>query len=279
MTTVLIVLTVLALLVGAAVWRLRTLDSQQKKRFIKWTVRSFYERLEDWGVIEATPAYVRDYHADYPGLDLLERNHAVIKEECLALLERKDDLTDISALGGNYTQDGIHVIKWKSFMFKSGEFIEENCRMAPKTAALLRQVPGCYTAFFSILDPMQYVTPHWGYYKGFLRYHLGVVIPDDNKDGACWLRVNDDREANRVRDLYAIEKGEKYYWHEGEGVVFDDTHLHDARNDSEQVRVVLWLDLRKKLPWYVQVFNLLFLWIAHRDESVKKIRRNARIAA
>ena len=272
-------LVALALLAGAALWKLRSLDAPAKKRLIKWTVRAFYERLEASGIIAPTPAYIRDYHTLYPELALLEQNHAAIKEECLALLDRKDDLTDISALGGNYTQAGIHVIKWKSFMFKSGEFIEENCRLAPRTADLLRKIPGCYTAFFSILDPMQYVTPHWGYYKGFLRYHLGVIIPKDNEDLSCWLRVNDDPEANKAQDPCAIEKGEKYYWHEGEGVVFDDTHLHDARNDSQEVRVVLWLDMRKKFPWYVQVFNMLFLWIAHRDESVKKIRRNALVDA
>ncbi|MGI9590927.1 MAG: aspartyl/asparaginyl beta-hydroxylase domain-containing protein [Myxococcota bacterium] len=279
MTTFLIVVGALLLLVGGAVWKLRSLDSSRKKRFIKWTVRAFYQRLEDWGVIEPTPAYIRDYHRQYPGLEALEKNHAVIREECLALLERKNDLTDISALGGNYTQQGIHVIQWKSFMFKSGDFIAENCRLAPRTADLIRQVPGCYTAFFSILDPKQYVTPHWGYYKGFLRYHLGVIIPYENKDEQCWLRVNDDPVANANKDESAIVQGEKYCWHEGEGVVFDDTHLHDACNDSDQVRVVLWLDLRKRLPWYVQWVNVLFLWIAHKDKSVQKIRENARVAA
>ncbi len=106
-----------------------------------------------------------------------------------------------------------------------------------------------------------------------------MIIPYDNKDELCWLRVNDDPVANQSKDEAAIEQGEKYCWHEGEGVVFDDTHLHDARNDSDQVRVVLWLDLRKKLPWYVQWVNIAFLWIAHKDKSVQKIRDNARLAA
>ena len=277
MTTLIAVVAVLGLLVGAGLWRLRSLDSKRKKRLIKWGIRGFYERLEDWGWIPRTPGFVRHYHRDYPELEQLEKSHPIVRHECEQLLTMKEKLTDISALGGSYTQEGIHVIQWKSFMFKSGEFIESNCRLAPRTAELIRQVPGVYTAFFSILDPDQYVTPHWGYYKGFLRYHLGVIVPNDNEDRSCWLRVNDDPADNASDDKTAIERGEKYYWHNGEGVVFDDTYLHDARNGSDQIRVVLWMDLRKKLPFWADALNRLFLWIAHRDASVRRIRQNARI--
>jgi beta-hydroxylase len=271
------VLALAALLIGASRWLLARSGTRAKKKLIKRSIRNLYQRLEDLGLVQRTPGFIRGYHQLYPGLEMLEKNHTVIQEECLALLERKQDLTDIKELGGSYTQAGIHVIQWKSFMFKSGDFIEDNCRLAPRTAALLRDVPGLYTAFFSVLDPKQYITPHWGYYKGFVRYHLGVIVPNDNQDGSCWLRVNDDPDANAREDKNAIELGEKYYWRNGEGVVFDDTYLHDAANESDQVRVVLWLDLRKKLPWYLQAFNVLFLWMAHRDASVRKIRANAQI--
>jgi beta-hydroxylase len=269
----------LALAALAAAWKLRGMDAKQKKRLAKWTVRRFYERLEDLGLLKPTPAYIRDHRRLYVGLEELEKNHAVVREECLALLGRKEHLTDVKNLGGKYTQQGIHLAQWKSFLFKSGSFVEENCRLAPRTAELIRGIPACYTAFFSILDPKQYITPHWGYYKGFLRYHLGVIIPYDNKDELCWLRVSDDPVANRNKDRSAIEQGQRYCWHEGEGVLFDDTHLHDAANDSDQVRVVLWLDLIRQLPWYVQPLNRLFLWVAQRDSSVRKIREGARIAS
>jgi beta-hydroxylase len=98
-------------------------------------------------------------------------------------------------------------------MLKSGRFIEENCALAPKTAAILRRAPIVSNAFLSILEPHQYITPHFGYYKGFVRYHLGVIIPNDNADNACWLRVNADANDNAQRDKSLIDRGEKYYWH------------------------------------------------------------------
>jgi aspartyl/asparaginyl beta-hydroxylase (cupin superfamily) len=73
----------------------------------------------------------------------------------------------------------------------------------------------------------------------------------------------------------AIERSEKYYWHEGEGVVFDDTYLHEARNESDQPRVVLYLDLLKPLPWFLRYPNKLFVWLAHFDPSLRAIRRGA----
>jgi beta-hydroxylase len=185
----------------------------------------------------------------------------------------------MSAMGGSYTQAGIHTAQWKTFMFKSGEFIEENCARCPETAALLRQIPGVYTAFFSVLDPHQHVVPHWGYYKGFLRYHLGVVIPGNNEDRSCYLRVNGDPHDNALRDPSLVRKGETYYWKNGEGIVFDDNYLHEAENGSDQVRVVLWIDLRRRMPFYLQLFNMLCLAVAHRDSSVKKIRRNALVTS
>jgi beta-hydroxylase len=232
-------------------------------------------RAESNGVFARAPAFVHDYRGDYAGLRELEANHPVVRGECEALLSSRHRLVNVEDLAGKYTRGGIHAIEWRSFMFKSGRFIPENCRRAPRTADLLRNVPGLYTAFFSILEPHQYITPHWGYWKGFLRYHLGVVIPKNNSDESCWLRVNANAEDNAAHDTALVARGEKYYWKEGQGVMFDDTYLHDAENGSDEVRVVLWLDLRRKLPAYLHAANTALLEIAHLSPSIAAVRKNA----
>jgi aspartyl/asparaginyl beta-hydroxylase (cupin superfamily) len=272
-----------AFLLGSAILYLsgrgyRSLPPQSKRAAAR-LVNRLFEAGERHGLDERSPGYRRDYLRDYPALEILEQNHASIRRECVALLGIKDRLTDVEALGGSYTAGGIHAIRWKSFVFKSGTFIEENCSLCPKTASLLRGIPGVYTAFFSILDPHQYVSPHWGYYKGFLRYHLGVVIPNDNEGSTCFLRVNDDVEDNAQHDTSLIEGGLKYYWREGEGVLFDDTFLHDAVNDSDEVRIVLWLDVVRRMPRPFDLVNRAALWIAFRDPSVTQVRRNAVVSA
>ncbi len=278
MLTLLVVVAVL-FVAGAGTLRfIRSLDGKQK-RAIKDSMNGVFLAAEARGLFPRAPAFIKDYHRDYPELSVLEDGYEVVRDECLDLLGIRDRLTDVESLGGGYTTGGIHAIQWKAFMFKSGQFIDENCRRAPKTTALLKQIPGLYTAFFSILEPHQYITPHFGYYKGFLRYHLGVSIPGNNERNECWLRVNPRKEDNDLRLKSLIDKGELYYWKNGEGVIFDDTFLHDASNDSDGVRVIMWLDIRRKMPFYLQLFNIFCLWVVHRDSSVRDIRKHATIPA
>jgi beta-hydroxylase len=234
-----------------------------------------FARAERAGLFQRMPAFRYDYHAEYPGLAALEAGYSEVRRECEALVEMRDRLIDVERLAGKYTEGGIHTAAWKAFMFKSHRFIDENCALAPHTAQLLREIPGLYTAFFSILEPRQYITPHWGYWKGFLRYHLGVIIPNDNSDRACWLRVNDTPEDNALHDTALIDRGKKHFWKNGEGVLFDDTFLHDANNGSDHVRVVLWLDLRRKMPRWLDAVNTALLEVAHRVPPISRVRKNA----
>jgi beta-hydroxylase len=234
-----------------------------------------YARCEDAGLLPRMPAFDVDYADDYPELLALEAGYADIRSECEHLLRFRAQITNMSALGGQYTERGIHTIQWKAFMLKSGTFIEENCALAPKTAALLRPIARVYNAFFSILEPHQYVSPHWGYYKGFARYHFGVVIPGDNAAKQCWLRVNVDRNDNARRDKSLVERGPKHYWRNGHGVMFDDTNLHDAANESDEVRVVLWLDVARKLPRALALYNRALLAAVYHEPSIRRFRENA----
>jgi beta-hydroxylase len=251
------------------------LSRKQKKLLLKRRLRHAWRWLEDHGLVARQPALLRDYHRHYPELAILERHFELIRKECSELMASPDKIPHIQQSGGQYTTGGIHQVEWKIFMLKSGRFLEANCARAPETARLLRQIPGVATAFFSILGPHQHLRAHWGYYKGFLRYHLGLVVPDDNRDGRCWLRVNDDRGADDRRIRSIIEETPKYHWHEGEGIVFDDTCLHDAANESDSPRAVLFLDLPRPLPWFLHYPNLVFIWLAYKDPALRTIHRDA----
>ncbi len=260
--------------VASALRRLPGGGKKGRKRVVK-AFNGMFGRYEDAGLIPRLPAFVENPLDDYPELRALEAGYADVRSECERLLAFRPRLTDMAALGGQYTERGIHTIQWKVFMLKSGSFIEENCALAPKTAALLRPIASVYNAFFSILEPHQYVSPHWGYYKGFVRYHLGVVIPNDNADEKCWLRVNVDRADNARRDKALVERGPKYHWRNGRGVIFDDTNLHDAMNGSDEVRVVLWLDVARKLPRFLDLYNRALLTAVYYEPSVRRFRENA----
>jgi aspartyl/asparaginyl beta-hydroxylase (cupin superfamily) len=234
-------------------------------------------KFEDWGWFNRTPAFIHDYEEMYPHFKKLEENHAIVQEECKALFKHYSELKDIKGMAGAETEAGIHTLKWKSFMFKSGVFIEENCELCPKTAEILKGIPDIYTAFFSILEPQQHITPHQGYFQGFLRYHMGIIIPDNNKHKKCWLRINGDFEDNQNKDKSSIEKGEVYHWKNGEGIIFNDNYMHDAANFTDEIRVILWIDVLRKFPKPVEWFLKSLLFVALKTPQAKAIARQNKV--
>ena len=57
--------------------------------------------------------------------------------------------------------------------------------------------------------------------------------------------------------------------------MFDDTNLHDAANESDEVRVVLWLDVARKLPRTLALYNRALLEAVYYEPSVRRFRENA----
>src|SRR5262245_32053646 len=85
-----------------AIRRFENMPSKRKKKLFTKKINRVYSWFEDHGLMRRNPAYIRDYHRKYPELKILEDNHAVVQQECLALLDIKDRLTDVRALGAGY---------------------------------------------------------------------------------------------------------------------------------------------------------------------------------
>jgi ornithine lipid ester-linked acyl 2-hydroxylase len=163
--------------------------------------------------------------ASFGWVATLESGWRDMRAELDQVLVHRDHLPnfqDISPDVGTITDDD----QWKTLFFHGyGYRSEANCRRCPGTAALLEQVPGLTTAFFSILYPHKHVDEHRGPYRGVLRYHLGLKIPQDIE--ACGISVG----------------GEVRHWTEGGSLVFDDGYQHFVWNDTDEERVVLFVDV------------------------------------
>ena len=177
----------------------------------------------------------------FPWVAELEANSSVIRKELDTVLARQEYVPnhqDISPDQKHLTTGG----NWKTFFFFAyGISAPGNCQRCPRTAELLKKVPGAKTAFFSILAPHAHIPPHCGPYKGVIRYHLGLVVP--KPEDSCRLRVEDS-----VR-----------HWEEGKSLLFDDTFQHEAWNDSDQTRVVLFMDVLRPLPFPISLLNSLVI--------------------
>ena len=192
--------------------------------------------------------------ADMPWTALLERHYPAIRAEAEQVLRVRDTLPNFQDIAPELlrlTDDD----QWKTFWFVGYDVWDDaNCLRCPRTAATLRAIPGLTTGFFSILGPGKRLPPHYGPYRGVLRHHLALVVPTPTK--SCGIRVHD-----QVR-----------HWHEGKSLVFDDTYEHEAWNDTDGERVVLFLDIKRPLRQPVRSINDAIIGAVSRSPFVRAAR-------
>ncbi len=173
----------------------------------------------------------------FPWVSHIEENWEVIREEAQRLLEQRAELANFQDI----SKDQIEITdddRWKTFfLYGYGFEAKLGVEMCPRTAALMREIPGMKTAMFSILSPRKHILDHRGPYKGVLRYHLGLIVPADAE--ACRIRVGED-----IR-----------HWQEGRSLMFDDTFNHEVWNDTDETRVVLFVDVMRPLPFPDSAIN------------------------
>lgn len=99
----------------------------------------------------------------------------------------------------------------------------------PVLSSLLKEVPNLLGAEFSVLPPGRIIEPHENcVFPQMIRSHLPLIVPAmKSKDKAVKLVVDD------------ID----WHWKVGELVTFDDVKPHWACNLSDELRVVLILDV------------------------------------
>ena len=113
------------------------------------------------------------------------------------------------------------------------------------------------TAMFSILAPHKHIPDHCGPYKGIVRYHLALKVPEPRDQ--CRIRVGD----------------EIVTWEEGRSLIFDDTYEHEVWNDTDGERVVLFVDVVRPLRFPMNLVNAGVIWaIAHSPFILDAKRRH-----
>jgi len=163
----------------------------------------------------------------FPQLAPLRTNWRTIREEVLRLVdqghvcgvERRED-----AGFSSFFKKG-----WKRFHLKwYGQPLPSASTFCPRTVELLRGIPSVRAATFALLPPGGRLSAHRDPFAGSLRYHLGLVTPNSD---ACRIVVD----------------GQSYSWRDGEDVVFDATYVHQAENDTDTTRIILFCDIERPL--------------------------------
>jgi aspartate beta-hydroxylase len=170
----------------------------------------------------------------FPWMGQLEAQSDAIREELLGVLaeSREEFRPYIQYPAGapiNQWGELNYSPRWSTyFLWENGQRNDAHCERCPQTAAALDSLPLARipnfspTAVFSCLEPRTVIPPHTGETNTRLIVHLPLVVPP-----GCSFRVG-----HQVRE-----------WVYGEAFAFDDSIEHEARNDSDQSRAVLILEV------------------------------------
>jgi beta-hydroxylase len=163
----------------------------------------------------------------FPELEPLRANWQKIRDEAIAV-----DAAQKIAAAANYTDIGFNSFfktGWRRFYLKWYDAPHPSAEtLCPYTTALLQSIPSVKAAMFAQLPPGASLVRHRDPYAGSVRYHLGLVTPADPK---CYIDVD----------------GQQYYWRDGEAVIFDETYIHYAKNDTDVSRIVLFCDIERPM--------------------------------
>ena len=171
---------------------------------------------------------------DFPWLKDLEAATDIIRGEFLAVYgeDHKGIKPYINYPEGAPVNQWVelnHSPRWSVFpLWQDGARIEANCARCSKTLEAIKVVPladipnFAPTVLYSLLAPKTTIPAHTGDTNARLIVHLPLIVPE-----GCRFRVG-----NETRE-----------WEVGKAWVFDDTIDHEAWNDSDELRVIMMIDI------------------------------------
>ncbi|HWK62379.1 MAG TPA: lipid A hydroxylase LpxO [Eoetvoesiella sp.] len=171
----------------------------------------------------------RAYHSqdEFPELKALTSRWQEIRDEALTLQGHIKSSQKLDDLGFN----SFFSRGWKRFYLKWYSDNHESARqLCPRTTEILNGIPSIKAAMFAELPPGSKLMKHRDPYAGSIRYHLGLVTPNDDR---CFINVD----------------GIPYSWRDGEAVLFDETFIHYAENQSEADRIILFCDVERPMKY------------------------------
>ncbi len=165
--------------------------------------------------------------SEFPDLAGLRAEWKTIRDEAIAMRDgaRIKAAATYNDIGFNsFFRDG-----WKRFYLKWYDDAHPSALAAcPKTCEVLKNIPSVKAAMFAELPPGSRLGRHRDPFAGSMRYHLGLVTANSPD---CYLDVD----------------GERYFWRDGEDVVFDETYLHYAENKTDVDRIILFCDVDRPM--------------------------------
>ena len=152
--------------------------------------------------------------------------------------------------GTKFNDDGK---KWRPIWIKFLNIYAGTADRIPTLKKIVQEMgDDVILLHISMFFPGTNLTPHYGITMGNIRYHWGLFIPS----GDLGLRIE-----NSI-----------YRWKTGEGIQFDDTHLHSAWNNTNQIRLVIFADIPRRMNPLMNYINRQIINLVEYTSHIKSIQ-------
>lgn len=152
-------------------------------------------------------------------------------------------------------------IPWKVLILRIYNKDTHHAHSFPLTMKLIENLKDkCSLIMFSILPPGKKLASHRGPYKGLLRYHLALQTAQGDNAKKCTITIeNSDQSITK-------------YWECGKDLLFDDTYIHSVHNNTNETRIILFLDVYKEFSHsFYNNLNKIFMHSAQYHPTIEKI--------
>jgi beta-hydroxylase len=211
-----------------------------------------------------TPEFLdKDYY--FPKNRVFEdpTNFEALKDEVIRILEKTENGDKLKMtsetfsgqnkyIGSDIRRENDKIKAWRVINLKVGtEYSPDANKHFPALVQLLKDMPEVCSCSISVLQEGVHIPIHVGYYKGIMRYMIPIIVPKDREK--VFLCVNEL----------------KYSWTEGVGVLWDDTYPHKVYNNTNEIRVVIYMDVVRPLSGFLNSMNRFILRLASNSKIVK----------
>ena len=209
-----------------------------------------------------TPEFL-DLSTYFPSHTLFEASFQDLKAEVEKMLKSTRGGKDLTLTRDTYSGENAYIgqdVKvqngettgWRVMNIKAGNQFSPYAKHFPTLRRILRRTKNVVSCVVSVLEPGVTIPIHVGYYKGIMRYMIPTHVP---------------KERDKV---FLCVNGKKYNWEEGKSVLWDDTFPHKVYNYTDEVRVVIYMDVLRPLPGWFGAFNRGMVSLASNSGLVKK---------
>ncbi len=189
-------------------------------------LRKLYDRRLRSGAVLESALFFPDAARFTAAWQALRDEALVIARDLERIPRFHDIMREQHAISANDARD------WRLFILQAyGVPFPRNLARCPTLAALLATAPDVLSASLSMMAPHKHIPPHRGPFRGILRGYLPLSMPK-HPDGSPAAVLTINQQEYRLTD--------------GQFLLWDDTFEHEVLNDSDEVRIVLLLDIRRR---------------------------------